>query len=324
MEALSALDPALTGSFRRPDANAVRPAPERPRAAKEHADIETGLRYTRSDRTSLYVQTQEGDIVRLRIKSTQSLTAKTSQSEDGDRVVAETSVRARSTTRLSLSVKGDLNNDELTALRTVFEQLGALAERFFSGGLLGVLAQADTLQMDPEQLATVALKLRSSTRLTYTGSPPAPVPTTALPPQAAKEPAPAADPADSAPVVVDADPTSAPKDVPAPAAEDAVAPPEAAQAPPDGALFLFRAILDFLTQLIDELERVEAPAAPSSDGASPSIDVSLKLKLFASIVVTLSETAVPDASDAASPEVDLLPAVIDSIVDQSEHLDALA
>jgi hypothetical protein len=312
MEPLAALDTALTGTFRRPDSPAARPAPARHGAQREHEDIESGLRYSRSDGISLYVQTRQGDIVRLRVKSDQSLSAWAPEPDHGDRVVAETTVSARTATRVSLSLKGSLNTDELAALSALFERVGALAETFRSGDLPSLFAEARALELDAEQLAAVALKRRSSTRLTYAA--PAARASTSTPPVSEVPLAGARAQAAARGSETVGDVTVA----------ESVAPSDALRARSDDARYSFRAITDFLTRLIDDLERFESPAPANGDGRAPSIDTSVKLKLFASIVVTLSEADAPGAGGAPSPAPDLLPNVIDSIAEQSEHLDALA
>lgn len=346
MEALNTLGAAY------PQLLQGRQASARPLAAAQRTDArahghdrdgdsaETRIKYKRFEGTSLYVQTQEGDTVRLRIRSRESMHIHSSQSSRDDAVVAETRVRSNSSTRLALTVKGDLNADELAALRAVFEQASALADEFFAGDLPAVFAQASALDFDSDQIAHATLRLRTSERLTYTAvaqrpvfegdSAPAPASTAArAPAPASNEPAvaQAQTAAPVTPVAVTPEATAAEEtsgDIVPAAAAPATEPADTAgavSAQLDG-LQVFRTILGFLTELLDTLEET-APAEPGSaaDGvySATSIDLSLKLRLFSSIVVTINEVQGPEAGVS-----DFVPEVIDRMATETDGVNALA
>src|SRR5690606_13188218 len=90
------------------------------------------LRYRRSERAALYIETQEGDIVRLRDKVSSGLDGRVGQAR-GECDVGELGVKARSDVRIRFTVEGDLNAEELAAIRSVVEQVGGLAEELFAG-----------------------------------------------------------------------------------------------------------------------------------------------------------------------------------------------
>jgi hypothetical protein len=241
--------------------------------ARASDDSTATLRYRRSERTALYIQTQEGDVVRLRIKVRDSATASGSGGNGGDKPVAELSVNARSSVKISFHVDGNLNADELAAIQDVVEQVGTLADEFFAGDVPAAFAAAQDLNIDGSQLAKVGLRLSQHQSVTYRGP-------ALAPPAAAEQPAPAAlpAPAETTPVAAD----------PAPPVVDP-APASSAPAPTSVAGSVLGTIGDFLHQLLAALG---APAE-STDGATQvSLSLSLKLRLFAVAVVNVA-AAVP-------------------------------
>lgn len=102
-------------------------------------DSAATLRYRRTERAGLYIVTQEGDVVRLRIKVRDAMDATASSGTDDGTQVAQLAVDARSSVKISFHVDGDLNAEELDAIRNVVEQVGALADQFFAGDVPAAL-----------------------------------------------------------------------------------------------------------------------------------------------------------------------------------------
>jgi hypothetical protein len=294
-----------------------------PRASGDDSSAAT-LRYRRSERTALYIETQEGDVVRLKIKVRDAVDATASTATDGDTQLAELSVSARSSVRISFHVEGDLNADELAAIRSVVEQTGTLAEDFFAGDLPAAFAAAQALDIDGSELAKVGLRLSVREHLTYSGPAlprPAPTPTPAEPPVATLpapaetvEPTPevAAAPAEEvSPEVTDPAPAL-------PTAETgAETPPTSAQtpaptvAPVSVAGQALAVIADFVQQLLDTLG---APPEPEDDaGTTPSLQLSLKLRIFQATVFNLAVTQLPGTTADDDASATAMPLVADTL-----------
>ena len=268
------------------------------------------LTYRRAERTALQIRTQEGDVVRLKFNVEDSLRAEAATVEDDDTVIAELSVRARSTTRVKISVQGDLNADELAAIQSVVEQAGALANEFFAGGTAEAAALASAIELNPDQLEQVRLRLSLRERLTYTQIGTAPIGQPA--PAAVSDAVPTiADEAQPAPGTVPTEPAQ--PALPAAAAESAV--PDEAPANPAGAgqpalfpdiLSAFDAIATFLTNLLEALSAVPAPSESSNDTNAFALryDVSFKLRVFQSILISVAEAAGDDGDETLPPIVE--------------------
>jgi len=131
------------------------------------ADQDTLLAYRSSERTTLKIETQEGDRVRLKIRASESMSVSTARSDDDDQEVASMQLQAHASTRVSFRVKGELNADELAAIRSVIEQAGSLAESFYAGGADQAFGIASELNVDAEQLARVSIRMRAYSEGTY-------------------------------------------------------------------------------------------------------------------------------------------------------------
>ncbi len=128
---------------------------------------------TRSkQRSTIKIRTQEGDVVRLSLRQSSRTSASDIAVADGDKSSSETEIKISSRSRLSLRVKGDLNEGELTAIKNVFAQAESIANEFFQGDIAAAFELASGVEFDSEQLARVNLRFRSyqSSSVSYTES----------------------------------------------------------------------------------------------------------------------------------------------------------
>ena len=95
----------------------------------------------------LSLKTEEGDLVELSFANEQFFAGSESQTTTGDDgAVKEISSLAAAASRYSLTVQGDLNEEELDAIQRLVEQVGPIARGFFAQaeadleGIAGVLA----------------------------------------------------------------------------------------------------------------------------------------------------------------------------------------
>ena len=146
------------------------PRPASRSAAGTPATVEaTTARLVRKTSFSLDVLTQEGDTVSLRVRSRQAMSYGAAAATWADASVAAAGVRIVSTSRLSIEVQGDVNEEELGAIRDLLAQAETIAERFFGGDLEQAIAAGGGLQVDSSQLAEVALGMKVRERLDLRG-----------------------------------------------------------------------------------------------------------------------------------------------------------
>jgi methionine-rich copper-binding protein CopC len=286
------------------------------------------LKYRRSERTSLYIKTQEGDVVRLKFRTREAVSLETAHAEGEHGEVSELSLKTRSASKLSVSVKGDLSAAELAAIQDTIEQATELAEDFFAGDVAAAFEGASALEIDGGQLARVKLKMKTMEHITYSAR----AVSLGMPTQVG---APQVDSnvvaddghhreSDSG-VRIESEPrvvlsegateaADAPDDATSPEGDLMPAAPDEGESPVEGPPSLsssaevFRSIGSFLTKLMD------AFGAQQGGGSASVLDVSLKLRVFESTLVTLSQMRM----DSEAPVSPLLHETIDALEAQEQ------
>lgn len=251
-----------------------------------------GVRFSQTQKQKLEIVTQEGDTVRLSLRSRVEVSAGGLASTASDGGIGTTNNLAAAVTVVSsgkfqISVDGHLNDDELAAIREVLTKVEALAEDFFQGNVQAAFAAAAQLDIDAGQLASVALDLSLKQRLRVSGF----VQTAPVPPLVA--------PAPIAPATALPEPDATGSE-PLPGADSAAAvsaPADAAAAPisatqPDSALSPGLTISGYLRQVLDSLRE-----AGSSGQASGSWRFKIEL-LYAAVSADAAQPSAR-ASEAA-------------------------
>jgi Holliday junction resolvasome RuvABC DNA-binding subunit len=229
--------------------------------------------YIRKDKANLAITTQEGDQVQIRFRNKEGVVSQTATSASGE----ERRVYAFSAGRIEISVKGDLNDEELAAISELVGKVESLAADFFAGDVQKAFEAATTLGFDAEQIAGFALKLstRESLRQESIGKPaiakPAPVPNPVIVPVGSTpEPEGVVESAPAAAVAVPVVPAAA------------AAPPESATSPE--AASVQSTLGNYLRALMGSLQE---PAAAGR------LEFSMKWKL--EVVVAAVESSAPKA-----------------------------
>jgi hypothetical protein len=111
------------------------------------------------------IQTNDGDTITISLASVDFESARFEQTNDG----SSFGYTAYSGSQFSVSVDGELDEGELTALNDFLGQVDSLAESFFSGDLESALDQALALDYDTSELASFSLdfaysEVQASTR----------------------------------------------------------------------------------------------------------------------------------------------------------------
>ncbi len=306
-------------------------APTQTSAATESAPAQSDaaasarLTYRRTDKAAIYIQTQEGDTVALKIKSRDAVAAEVGNGSSGDTPSTELTVAGSSSTKVAIFVHGNLNADELAAVQNVVDQAAALSDQFFSGDTQGAFAAAANLNVDASQLAKVGLRLSVREQATYAAianaQPAAGQTSTASaastdPAAASASPAPnvsAAALAAAPPAETSTDPTST---SPAADPQEPTALPAASTADPSPSdstvpatptastdvAAILGTVANFLHQLLDALSPPPADTASTHAQSSSALDFSLKINIFQSILLTVSsnEPATGTTTDAAA------------------------
>ena len=319
----------------------------------EQRSSTTNLEYQRREATVLRLRTQEGDVVKLKLRNVETTTAEVGQQVDGETVVSNLSLSSTSRSRLLISVRGDINDAELAAIQGVADQAAQLAGSFFNGNLNQAFQAASDFAIDASQLAKVSLKLSVRERLSFAQTVVGNTLGQALPPatdggEEVTSPAPqtgtvAPKPVSNTPSTTvnrtDVPPPAVPVNVSSPATQsDAVAPEvdpadEATPASPSNLLDAFQALADFLNSIASFIEDLlgrfepqpqdqgdDTGSTTSDDTTASAFSFRFKLDLFAAIVTQTIEQAdanVEEPSGGTQLFTDTLAAVSQQVDPQS-------
>lgn len=100
---------------------------------------------------NLQLTTAEGDIIELIAHNTSAMAAANSDTE--------LHARAQTSSQWTLSIKGDLNDQELGAISDFIHQLDGLADEFYQGDLSQAVNYAQTIGFDNQQISAFSLNL---------------------------------------------------------------------------------------------------------------------------------------------------------------------
>ena len=123
----------------------------------------------RKERTSIRIRTQDGDIVKLKLKNVEKFSAEQATMSDEDGYSELTSIQSGSRSRLMLKVEGELDEGELEAIRNVLAHADDIATEFFDGDLAAAFELAQDFSFDSSELARVKMRfgLNEVTKLRY-------------------------------------------------------------------------------------------------------------------------------------------------------------
>ena len=110
--------------------------------------------------STIRIRTQEGDVIKLSLRNVERMSVEDTSVSDGESTRTSTEIQISNRSRMVLSVKGDLNEAEMTAIKSVFAQAEAIADEFFGGDLAAAFDMAAGLEYDTEQLARINMRFR--------------------------------------------------------------------------------------------------------------------------------------------------------------------
>lgn len=115
----------------------------------------------------LSLRTREGDLVNLSFGNEFQFSQSQQETVENGVVTQEISTVAQAAARYSLSVEGDLNEDELAAIQALAEGIQPIAEEFFLNGEFDFDEASETLRASFGQIQEVELRLERTIAATF-------------------------------------------------------------------------------------------------------------------------------------------------------------
>lgn len=111
--------------------------------------------------SELNIRTQEGDLVRLSFSGDQSLKESSKQSELQDlQSHQEISLVAQAASNYSVSVQGDLNEEELAAINKLVAEISPIASEFFANAVFDFESSSQVLEDNLSVIQEIELSLQ--------------------------------------------------------------------------------------------------------------------------------------------------------------------
>lgn len=115
--------------------------------------------YGRAREFSFELTTKEGDKVTIKATSSEGLSVEAGRAGRGNNSVSALNASYSSSQSFSLSIEGDLSEEELGAINDLLGRVNDLAGQFFDGNLDAAFDQAMNLGYDAEQIGSFSLNL---------------------------------------------------------------------------------------------------------------------------------------------------------------------
>ncbi len=134
-----------------------------PITAPSTSSISAAERYESAESFSLKVRTQDGDNVTIRFANTESYESSLGYFSNGEGTSATAfSIDRSQKSSFQFSVTGDLDDDEISALQNLIQEINLIADDFFDGDVQAAFEQASEFEMDKTELASMRLTLKRS------------------------------------------------------------------------------------------------------------------------------------------------------------------
>ena len=115
--------------------------------------------YGRAREFSFELTTKEGDKVTIKAATSEGLAIEAGRAGRGNNSVSALNASYSASQSFSLSIEGELSEDELSAINDLLGRVNDLAGQFFAGNLDAAFDQAMNLGYDAEQIGSFSLNL---------------------------------------------------------------------------------------------------------------------------------------------------------------------
>ncbi|TGG95715.1 hypothetical protein E4656_04710 [Natronospirillum operosum] len=118
---------------------------------------------SRQDSFSFSVTTAEGDVVTISAARSQSQSLELIQSQGENARELAATWQDRQGEQFSLMVEGDLSDEEMAAIESLLEEVGQIADKFYSGQYEAAFDKAQRLDLEGDALVSMSLNMTQKT-----------------------------------------------------------------------------------------------------------------------------------------------------------------
>ena len=126
-------------------------------------NVERGAAAASEESFEMEIRTNDGDVIKLMINNSNSISTSQQLSSSGDKQTLTINTEKYSSSDLTFSVQGELDEDELAAINDLVGQIGDVAEDFYSGDMQQALKHAVEIGYDTDEIAGFEAHMKYST-----------------------------------------------------------------------------------------------------------------------------------------------------------------
>ncbi|MCF6249683.1 MAG: hypothetical protein L3J75_00235 [Methylococcaceae bacterium] len=119
-----------------------------------------GLATSKSQSVDIQVTTQEGDVVTISLNQSVSSSVSAFQAENENTKVTAYAEDHALESSFSMSIEGDLNDNEQESLAKLIKKMSKVSDKFFKGNIESAFKHAQKVGFDTEQIAGFSLDLK--------------------------------------------------------------------------------------------------------------------------------------------------------------------
>lgn len=112
-----------------------------------------------SHSADIQVTTQEGDVVTINLNQSASNSRSSFYAEQGNNKIAAYEETSSYASGFSLSIEGDLNEDEQKSLTELINKMTKVSDKFFKGNINAAFKHAQKIGFDTEQISGFSMSL---------------------------------------------------------------------------------------------------------------------------------------------------------------------
>ena len=112
-----------------------------------------------SHSAEIQIMTREGDLVTISINQASASSSSALQMEQGDSKISLYSESYSLSSGFSMSIEGDLNEEETESLAKLINKMSKVSDKFFKGNINAAFKHAQKVGFDTEQIASFSMSL---------------------------------------------------------------------------------------------------------------------------------------------------------------------
>ena len=118
-----------------------------------------GIATSISHSAEIQVKTREGDLVTISFNQASTSSSSAFQMEQGDSKISIYSESYSLSSGFSMSIEGDLNEEETESLAKLIKKMSKVSDKFFKGNINAAFKHAQKVGFDTEQIASFSMSL---------------------------------------------------------------------------------------------------------------------------------------------------------------------